>query len=535
VNPSAPLPSGLAVATNTIQLPRSGDRRPGSPHLWYLGPARWFFVLLAAALVALFSADWYRYDSPWVGVGLALTTAVMLHLGLVARQVPWIPGLVAFVACIQWVIAPWASYHMPPAFPIYQMAVTPDEYFSYAVPATLLLVAGLYLPSFSPRAPSGWRPPRAIPRDLARSCDILVVIGVAATAILTREVPAVLQYPLVLCGYLGFVGAFTLMLARADGWGWRVAVILGARIMLSSVDGVFHDVILWVAYASALAAFLYRLRGRWLAAAAIAAAVLLGALNEIKGQYRTQLEENPDLTVRSRTSVLGDILGEQLRQPTAVFSGDALGRIVVRINQGAIISHELEWVPAREPFAHGETVINAVRNVVVPRIWDPTKYVAGGYAYFRRFTGLPMARTSMNLGPTGEMYANFGRAGGLIATFFYALLIGLIYRVFARWALDSPLWWAWAPYVLLYSMQAENGLGEIVNHLAKSALLMGVIIWQMPAWQTLRRWRLRRVSTAMAAIARPALGSAPQGAPGAGSLASLQTAPDRAPRASHPS
>ncbi len=86
------------------------------------------------------------------------------------------------------------------------------------------------------------------------------------------------------------------------------------------------------------------------------------------------------------------------------------------------------------------------------------------------------------------MYANFGPTGGLVGVFLFALGLGLLYGVFARWAMDSPLWWAWAPYVMLYTMQAETGIGEAVNHVARSFLVLMVVVWVVPAWKSLRRW-----------------------------------------------
>lgn len=145
------------------------------------------------------------------------------------------------------------------------------------------------------------------------------------------------------------------------------------------------------------------------------------------------------------------------------------------------------WTPTREPYAHGETLLTAVRSVLVPRVIDPNKYMAGGYSFFTRFTGIALRGTSMNLSAAGEMYANFGRTGGMIGLFCFALCLGSLFGWFARWAVDSPLWWAWAPYVMLYTMQAESGIGEALNHVARSALVMMVIVWTVPAWKNLRQ------------------------------------------------
>jgi hypothetical protein len=46
---------------------------------------------------------------------------------------------------------------------------------------------------------------------------------------------------------------------------------------------------------------------------------------------------------------------------------------------------------------------------------------------------------------------------------------------------------------MLYTMQAENGIGEAVNHVVKSALVMVAFMSVVPAWAVLRQWHLRRL------------------------------------------
>jgi hypothetical protein len=203
------------------------------------------------------------------------------------------------------------------------------------------------------------------------------------------------------------------------------------------------------------------------------------------------------MPLSDRVAALTGQLSVQASQPHQTFTGDALTRMVTRLNQGWIIARILVWVPTSQPFAGGETLITAFRAALVPRVIDPGKYEAGGAINFPRFTGLTISGgTSMNLSPAGEMYANFGRRGGLVAMYFFGLALGLVYYWFVNAAQTSPLWWAWAPYVMLYTMQAENGIGEGVNHVAKSFLIMFAAVYYLPAWRALRRWRLRRAAVA---------------------------------------
>lgn len=479
-------------ATNTILLPRHARTSIVPGQVYFIPLSYWAIIAMAACVVPLATFTQYANESLWIGVGLSLAVVVALHTAFAARTVPWIPGLILLVALLQWVLAPWAGYHVPPYLPTFAMAVPPDDYFSYAVPATLLFAVGLYLPLWGVGRRSVRRFPPTVPSDFVHTCDIMIVVGLIASVVQVFPMPWTLQYTVLLVGYLSFVGAFGLLLARANGWAWRLAAVLGLRAVLTSSDGTFHDLLLWTAYTGALLGFLFRWRVRTLALIATAAVCLMGMLNEMKVAYRTELGENPEMPLSTRAELLGSAVSAQLQRPLAAFAEPGLSHTVTRVNQGWIISRTLYWVPAREPFAHGETIMAAVRAAVLPRIFFPGKYFAGGFWYFQRFTGLSMRQVSMNLSLAGEMYANFGRDGGLLAVLLFGVALGLVYRVFATWAVENPLWWAWAPYVMLYTMQAENGIGEAVNHVVKSFVVMIAFMSIVPAWQTLRRWHLRR-------------------------------------------
>jgi hypothetical protein len=480
------------TAIDTTQLPRRIGTTIVPGQLYFIPVSLWLVIGIAASVVPLSLIGAYEQDSLWVGVGIALAVVVVLHTGFAVRTVPWVPGLILMVALLQWVLGPWAGYHVPPYLPTYAMAVPASDYFSYAVPATLLLAIGLYLPLWRLGRRTVARIAPTVPVDFVHTCDIMIVVGSVASVIQVFPMPLTLQYAMLLVGYVSFVGAFGLLLARSTGWGWRLAAVLGLRAVLTSSDGMFHDLLLWTAYTVALLGFVFRWRVRTLVVLAVGAVLVMGMLNEMKLAYRLELGESPEMPLTGRAELMASAMQSQIDRPLAAFSEPGLSHTVTRVNQGWIIARILYWVPTREPFARGETLWAAVRAAVLPRVLDPGKYLAGGFWYFERFTGMSMRQVSMNLSVAGEMYANFGRQGGLIGVLLFGIVLGLVYRVFARWGVENPLWWAWAPYVMLYTMQAENGIGEAVNHVVKSFVVMIAFMSVVPAWQTLRRWHLRR-------------------------------------------
>jgi hypothetical protein len=459
---------------------------------FYIRADHWGVILGMAAVAALAPVSFYESDSLWIGVGIFVAVAVAAHTLLAGRVIPWIPGLISLMAIIQWVLAPWAGYHMIPEQPVFTMALPASVYFAYAVPAVGLFTIGLYLPLWRRGQNLPSRQLTNVPAAFRQTCDGMIAIGFLCTA-LENHIPFVLRYFFLLLGYLAFVGAFGALLVRAPGWAWRVVAVLALRAALSTSEGMFHDLLLWSAYCGALLIFMFRPKATTILAATVVAVFMVGVLNEAKLTYRKVVALSPEMPLGDRLSLLGNELASGAADPTGTFSGDPLTRMVTRLNQGWIIARVMVWTPTSEPFAHGETIMTALRAAVLPRFLDPNKYTAGGAVNFPRFTGLTLVRaTSMNLSPAGEMYANFGITGGLIGMLVFGYLLGMLYRVFAVWSEGSQLWWAWAPYVMLYTMQAENGLGEAINHVAKSSIVMMAVVYTVPAWNALRRWHRRR-------------------------------------------
>lgn len=454
-------------------------------------------AIFVSLVVAVALSPWYANESLWIGVGLLLIGTIGWHGLAASKSVPWIPGLIAAVAAAQWVFIPWIAYHVPPSFAAFAMAVPPPEYFSYAVPATVALVLGLYLPLLRLPVESS-RPAKLLPdhqpssEQFKRAFDALVIMGIIVRVVLMPFVPTSLRFAATLVWQLGLVGALGLILIRAPGWPLRSAAVLIVQASYASADGMFHDLLLWLAYFTATIAFSFKLRSRQLALLIAMATLMVFALNGIKQEYRAAIGRQ-QLSLVARGRLLVDQFAKELRDPAGLFSGKRLSYNVTRLNQGWIISRTLDRVPNIEPFARGETILSGVQASLLPRALFPDKLMIGRGQNFERFTGVPLrVGTSMDLSLAGEMYVNFGRWGGIVGVFLFALGLGFLFRLLALWAVDSSLWWAWAPFLVLPVMKAESSLAEGLNHLVKASVVMVLVISVQPVWTALRRWRLLR-------------------------------------------
>lgn len=452
-------------------------------------------MLIGACVVAVLCYPTYAGVSLWLGVGVALTVLVIWHALSASRTVPWLPGLTAGTACVQWIMAPWLSYSIgstAATATLQRMALPADQYFGYAVPVTLALVAGLYLP-LSRRVRHQWNAPDAdrMSRSLRIVCEIMVAGGLVLRYLIPYA-PASLRFAVLLVAQLSYVGAFALVLARARGWIWRVAAVLLLETYYNTVDAQFLDLMLWGMFLAALLIYRFRPKPRTLLASGVLATIFLLALNIMKLQYREVLRTT-NVAAIDRPAVAAQAFAEALASPSALLVGPNLAINTGRLNQGWIISRVMVWVPESEPYAQGETILSSIRAALLPRILDPGKAVAGGFANLPRFTGLTLiGGTSMNLGMAGEMYANFGRARALIAVLVYGLLLGSLFATFVRWSRQSPLWWAWAPMVIFTTISAEMSTTEIFNHITKAFVIMLAVTTVVPSWSMLRRWKVQR-------------------------------------------
>jgi hypothetical protein len=458
-------------------------------------------ILYGSIAFGLLLLPAYYDTSLWLGVGVAVTMFVAWHALAVGARVPWIPGLMAIAACLQWVVTPWVTYLIDAQTGARTMAAPAADYFRFAVPSTLTYVLGLYLPSLLSR-----RLPRAYdyrvkhaPRRLLALCDTMIIGGTVVRVVVLPFVPFSLRFAVAMIGYLALVGALGVTLLRPRGWYWRVLLAMGPVVLLGLRETVFLETLLWGLLIATFSAYRMRLRPGLLIAMGVAGVMVMLAVNAGKRDFRLEMVEGVD-DPRDVASGIGTTVVDYLATPSVLFSWDNISYSVLRLNEGWITSRLLVWTPSMEPFAGGETVANAVRSSLVPRILDKDKLSAGGRDNVPRFAGITLIQaTSMNLSVPGEMYANWGLTGAWIGSFFVALMLGAIFVVFATRARRSPLWFAWAPYVLIGAISPEMGLPEILNSVSKSAVIMFAIIYVLPPWRRALWPRRPRA----AGIARP--------------------------------
>jgi len=479
---------------DVIATSRAYIRGAPATHLWFVPAHRVRNAAFVVSVIAFLLAPFWRPYSLLLAPGMVLTGVVTWHLLQANRRVPWILGVMALMACLQWIVAPWLNYMLQESITISRMPLPADTYFAYFVPAAFVYIIGLYLPLLGTVV----RPPpetTVVPasRALRMVCDAMLFGGVFLRVAVEPYTPGSVRYVLALLGHLMYVGAFARVAMGASGWQWRVALVLVVEFGINAIDAQFADALIWMLLSTSLILYRRRMKPMVAGALGVFGFVMLFAINGFKGGYRDSLRYE-GIEESERPGVVATGVASFALSPSRLFSSHNIAMNISRLNEGWIAGRVLIWVPYREPYARGETLRTAVIATLVPRFFNADKMVAGGRDNVPRFAGLTLnGTTSMNLSIPGEMYANYGFMGGLLGTFILALLLGGVFRIFVRWGRTTPLAYAWAPYLLFGAVSAEMGIYEVIGTLGKASMLAVFFIFGSQAWRAQLPLGVRRL------------------------------------------
>jgi hypothetical protein len=208
---------------------------------------------------------------------------------------------------------------------------------------------------------------------------------------------------------------------------------------------------------------------------------MTGQVQSIKQDYRTAVMSQQSVEAMDRISILGEMIWKKVGGTGGDEYGAQFNDVLVRFNQGWIVARVMKQVPDEIPYAGGETLLDAAIYSVIPRALSPEKPEGASQALFGRYTGIQLPYgTAMGLGVLGELYANFGPMGGIIATFIYGSLIGILFFTLIKFCRKSVFWWALIPIIVLPVIEPGWNLEDTLNHVVKAGILVFILIMFIP-------------------------------------------------------
>jgi hypothetical protein len=200
----------------------------------------------------------------------------------------------------------------------------------------------------------------------------------------------------------------------------------------------------------------------------------LFVLQLVKGSFRKST--NKGRYTGSKAELFQDLVVEKAGGFNEIFSANAFFPIYVRLNQGFTTAMVMRRIPAIQPYDEGSSIAMTLAASVVPRILWEDKPESGGVYNMKHFAGFNLKGWSVNIGPVGEAYGNFGTGGGIIYMFFFGLFIGWAYVLVFKVSRKTPLIILWIPllfFEVTYAM--ENDTLQALNSLIKAAVFLWLL------------------------------------------------------------
>ncbi len=334
-------------------------------------------------------------------------------------QIIEIRDVIAFIATAQWLLGPVLAYNVLPVHDLYYMSVSEETYMNYVFPGTFALIIGMYLP-FSSKRIVGDQQFANIKTFLKSRQNLgywLVAAGMIFGAV-GKYSPASLRFLFFLLSNMEFVGIFLILFGSESPYKWVIfTFVLGTMAMNSVLQGMFHELIMWMLFIFIILAFIIKVKMSVKVTIFTVGIFMLLFIQSIKAEYRNATWYSD--SDKSNGEIFQELALERLTNPALIFETESMNIAGARLNQGWIISRIMNHIPSSQEYYEGETIRNAVIAGIVPRVLMPNKAKAGGHENFTRFTGQHLGDgTSMNLSVIGEVYGNYGSLGGIFFMFF---------------------------------------------------------------------------------------------------------------------
>jgi len=363
----------------------------------------------------------------------------------------------------------------------YNMSVSEEVYYSYIIPALLMMIVGMLLPLFRNTTKT------AVVKKAMTNCRqylkgksnigiIMMIIGLS-TGVLEPFISSELRYIAYLLSKLLFVGIFYVLFSEIKQKKLYIIGGVSALLIQTIIQGMFGELI----YTSLLA-FILIIIGRPIRfykklILCLTGAFLVIVLQSIKREYRAVAWYGRQTESASNSEFFASLLWKRITNPSEIFEETNFFPIVVRFNQGLIQSKVMDYIPNYNSYAEGTTIFNSVVASFVPRFLWPDKPIAGGKWNMEYFTGLIIEGYSMNVGPFGEAYGNFGSTGGIIFMLFYGLFFNLAMFFLLKVSKSKPTIILWFPIIFLNAIQVETDILMTINSVIKNCLFVAICYW----------------------------------------------------------
>lgn len=364
------------------------------------------------------------------------------------------------------------------------MRVPADTYFMFLIPANLALFFGsnLFVRKYNATFC------KEVIAKLAKDAKskgkpgiVLTIIGFLSSFL--SDTGSSLDFVFYLLSMLKYVGPIYIYFSdlhfRKQAFIISILIFLGQAVF----QGMFGQFIMYLALAAIIVAIQYNLKFLTKLTVFLVCFFLAVIAQSVKGTYRTITWKGKDkgglsLQNSSRFEIFGTLFMDRLTSWDDLIDEKASFGLYTRMNQGYLISRAMDYVPRVEPYADGETILKSVGAIIVPRFLWPDKPEAGGRENLARFVGIKRRLSySMNIGPYGEAYGNFGPQYGIAFIFAYGVFLSMMLALLLKSSVRIPTLLVWSPLLFCSTLTVETDILSTLNSFVKSAIFVWLLFW----------------------------------------------------------
>lgn len=425
-------------------------------------------VLFVAYIFSLF------YAIPFIALAALIYSIVQVFrlLNSLGRKLPF-KELIVSISGIQLLAAPYLEYYYF-QFGIYGgMNVDPMTFYSYAFPCVLFLHLGLEL--FYPRNNFESRLFEILPikqREIETRGILLIIIGYGAY-LFTKILPSLgpLDFVFHLVAFSRFIGFLYIWFSGSKYTGPAFLIVTVPFAIEAINETIFIQLIVYFTILMTIYYMRHQTSKFKIYLIFIISAMALILVQSVKYGYRTLASE--DEFKGSKTVLFTQIIVDQIKNYNSEEVKLLLGNVNVRVNQGWILADIINNLGDSPKKIKPEYFKKEIFGIILPRFLFPDKPIVGDHDKFYEYTGWRLSkRVAMSVGLLGDGYGNFGPYGGMIYCLGFGILLGLIFKLWNRWAHNYPTLILWGVMIFFYCMRAGDETYIIINWIVKSGFFV---------------------------------------------------------------
>jgi len=350
------------------------------------------------------------------------------------------------------------------------MPIPSNIYYSYALPAVLMMTIGLRVPFKKLRVnPNPKIYLENVKTYLKNKPNLgLTLIGIGImSGLLDFLSPDNLKQVFYLSEHLTYVGVFYVLYSPSS---YKKLIVPGVVILMiaqSLITGMFGEFVYMMACSLTLILLGSKPSFNLKLTYAALGLFLIIILQSVKMDYR---KRSWTQGAGADPAYFAYLITDRVTNLDNMVSDENLFFTLTRMNQGWLVAFTMKRVPAAHPFAHGETLVTSIEAAILPRFLWEDKPNAGGKHNLLRFWGFVIYGVSENIGPLGEAYGNFDVTGGIIYMFFYGLFFNYMFSRILKFSEKRATIVLWLPFLFFYSVQMETDLLSTMGALVKGLI-----------------------------------------------------------------